>query len=265
MIENLLSYLDLNKTEVKIYLTLLSLKYVPASTLAQHTEIPRTTIKYNCDQLAQKGLIKRINRNNCWFYSPCPPKQLQILLDSKRKELDAQNILLNEVIDELTTTYQQNKITPDIQFFEGPEGIIEMMNDVLRSQQNIYGALHLSSDMHPMIKKFFENTYIPERQKSNIHAWMLFNDNKMTRAYQKQDKKMNRISMLCEEKKFPFESCLHIYGDKVAFYSYQSSLMTGVIIQDSHIKQMQLSLFKMAWKFCQSMKINEKYKSTDLN
>ena len=238
---------------------------MPASALSRHVNIPRSTAKYSCEQLSQKGLVNRINRNNCWYYSPCPPSRLQTLLDIKRQDLESQGKHLGSVINELMALYKRDEVTPKIQFFEGADGIVTMLEDVLKEKAPIYGALYLSEDIHPIISDYFENTYIPERQRSHAPSWALYNDSKKMRDYQEKDHDMNRISMLVPEDEFPFEICFHIYGDKIAFYSYRSSIMTGVIIQDSYMKQMQFSLFKMAWKLAQNMKVNARYKNVQLD
>ena len=265
MIEKTLETLGLTASEIKIYKSLLSLHSVAASTLSRHTKTPRTTVKYGCEQLVKKGLAKRVNRNNCWYYSPCPPSRLQVLLDVQRKQLEEQAISLSSVIVELTEQYRKDETAPKVQFFEGAEGIIEMLNDVITDGSPIYGALELTDDMHPEVQKYIESHYIPQREATKSPAHMIFNDNPKTKAYRDKDLSMNRISMLAPREAFPFESCFHIYGDKVALYSYKSSMLTGVIIQETYIQKLLFSLFKMAWKLCQQMPENVRYQDINID
>mgnify|MGYP000980846458 CR=1 FL=1 len=42
---------------------------------------------------------------------------------------------------------------------------------------------------------------------------------------------------------------MHVYGDKVSFYSYFEDDLSGVIIENKHIAKSQLSLFQMAYEY----------------
>ena len=68
MIEETLKKLGLNEKEITIYLMLLKIGSVPASVLGQRTNITRSTAQYTCQQLAKKGLIHSIQKNNTFKY-----------------------------------------------------------------------------------------------------------------------------------------------------------------------------------------------------
>ena len=46
----------------------------------------------------------------------------------------------------------------------------------------------------------------------------------------------------------------------MAFYNIETLNPGGVIIQDMALRETQFSLFKMAWNFALSLKINQDYK-----
>jgi hypothetical protein len=41
---------------------------------------------------------------------------------------------------------------------------------------------------------------------------------------------------------------MHIYGDKIAFYSYLNSDLSGVIIENHNMAKSHLTLFKLAFE-----------------
>lgn len=265
MLENVLQQLGLNENEIKIYLALLPIGTVPASVLGTRVGIPRSTAKYTCQQLTKKGLFTAVNKNNTFLYMVKDPQNLHNLLESERQLIQKKDDELGRVMGDLKNLFYSKAVLPKVQFFEGAEAITKMLEDVLKEQQPLYGAINLSSDLHPVIASYFQKVYIPERKRLRFPSWMLFNDNDKTRAYAQDDFAMNRISLLVPEKDFSFDICFHIYGDKIAFYSYKSIDLVGVIIQDTYIRKMQFSLFKMAWNFAKALKENEHYRKVSLD
>lgn len=259
-----LQELGLSPSEATVYLSLISLHSVPASTLAKHAGVPRSTTKYACEQLVNKGLAKRLERNKCWYYSPCDPDVLKKLIQEKEKTIAEQKSGLPSLIKGLKEQYADYNETSSIRFFEGPEGIIEMLQDVLDSAAPLYGALHMPTQLDPKIKEFFEKTYIPRRKRTKAPAWILFADTQEAHDYQTMDHDMNRISLRVPQDEFPFTSLFQIYDGKLAFYSYEGAIMTGAIIEDQHLTNLQFSLFKMAWNYARLLPDNERFKNVDL-
>jgi len=109
-----------------------------------------------------------------------------------------------------------------------------------------------------------EGRYVPRRIELGNSAYIIFNDNAMTKAYQKKDSQMHRTSLLVPEKTFPIHSCYHIYGNKVAFYSYAKNDMTGIIVENELIHESQMSLFRLAWKHASTLKQNSHYSDLGL-
>lgn len=264
MLDFTLETLGLNKTEVKIYLAILKVGTTPASILGQRLKIPRSTAKYTCQQLLSKGLLTALNKNGSVFYTAKNPENLQQLIDKEREEIEQKETQLNLVLGDLKSIYNPHLVLPKVNYFEGVDGITTMLEDVLKEKQPLYGALYLDQHINPIIDDFLKNHYIPKRKRLHFPAWMMFNDNVTTQEYRKQDGEMNRISLLVPEKDYPFDICFHIYGDKIAFYSYRRGDLTGVIVQGTHIRTAQFSLFKLAWNFARTLKVNESYRKVEL-
>lgn len=261
--DNLIT-LGLNDNEVAVYLALLPLGTVPASVLGMRVGIPRSTAKYTCQQLVKKGVVIESGKNNTEYYTAKSPESLLIVLEEQQKELSRKKDGLERIMGDLKMMYRSDIALPKVQFFEGRQGIIKLFEDVLSEQKPLYGALDFDDQTDPEIRAYLDETYVPRRKRLRFPAWMLFNDNEQTRAYQKNDHEMNRISLLLPEKKYPFYICFHIYGDKVAFYSYRSSSLSGVLIQDTFIQKMQFSLFRMAWDLARTLPVNEQYRKVEV-
>jgi hypothetical protein len=93
---------------------------------------------------------------------------------------------------------------------------------------------------------------------------MLFNTWTKTLKYRENDKKLNRISLLVDNNDFPFDSCVHIYWDKIAMYSYKRWDLVWVIIKNSFMKKSIFSIFKLAWNMAKNKDVNNDYKNIEI-
>lgn len=259
-----LEQIGLNEKEIKIYLTALSIWQSPASILWQRNNIVRSTAQYTCQSLADKGLFHVTPKGNTFLYSPCEPEKLLSLVNKEYDLVEKKFHATRQIMGDLKSMMNPAMNLPKVKYFTGVEGIKDLVNDVFIEKNIIYGALELTDKMHPDITRYINEEYIPKRKESKFASKMLFNNNNRTQKYQSIDTQMNRISLLVSKEDFPFESCLHIYGNKVAIYSFNEDDLTGILIENEYVKNMFLSLYKMAWKFAKNLPENEKYKNEEL-
>jgi len=248
-IKKTLEKIGLNKNEIKIYLTSLSIGQSPASILGQRNNIVRSTAQYTCQSLVDKKLMHSIQKWNTFLYSPADPEKLLSLIN---REYDVVEKKFNEtrwIMRDLKSIMNPNAKLPKVRYFTWVDGIIEMFEDVINDWNTIYWIVKVISDMDDEVSRYLNNDYLNKRVKWNIKACSIFNDNKKTQEYRKKDKLMNRITKLAPDDFFPFESCVQIYWDKVAFYSYKKWELVWIIVDNSYIKDTMFSIFKMAWNF----------------
>ncbi len=263
-IKETLESLGLSDKEAQVYLALLPVGSAPASVLGNRTGINRSTAQYICQQLAKKGLIKALEKNNTFIYSPESPDKLLYLLNLQKAALEEKEHQTNRIIGDLKAMINPMAVLPKVKFFEGADGLIEMLEDVIQENKPLYGALQLDEQMDERILDYAINVYTPKRAALKNPAKFLFNDNKLTRDYQDNDSSVNRISLLLPVKEFPFEACCHIYGDKVAFYSYRKNDLSGVLIQNPQINKLMMSIFRAAWNYARGLKKNAVYKKLEI-
>lgn len=263
-IKKTLEKIWLNKNEIKIYLTSLSIGQSPASILGQRNNIVRSTAQYTCQSLVEKKLMNSIQKWNTFLYSPADPEKLLTLIN---REYDIVEKKFNEtrwIMRDLKSIMNPNAKLPKVKYFTWVEWVIDLINDVFNEKDIIYWALELTDKMHPSITRYINDIYIPKRKESWVKWKFLFNDNNRTREYQILDAKMNRITFVVPKENYPFESCLHIYWNKIAIYSYNSDDLSWILIENEYVKNMFFSIFKMAWNFAKNFPENKKYKNEEL-
>jgi len=263
-LELLLSSLGLEHQEAKVYLAALTLGTSPASNIAKRTDMPRSTARYTCEQLSRKQLMIESQKGNTKLFTPENPEKLKKLLDLQVEEIETRGQRLDSSLQDLKRLYNPYTVLPKVRFYEGADGIMEMFEEFLEENTPFCGVTGGTGEVHPRIVKYLAERYVPKRQELKNPTWMLLNDSDRLESYRKNDASVNRISLVAPEKAFPFKSCCHIYGNKVAFYSYFVQDMTGVIIENAIIHETQLSLFRLAWSAARALPINKIHKDVEL-
>lgn len=258
------SFLGLDEKSIKIYECILPLRDITANTISKKLDLPKSTVNFKCMDLVKKGLLFYHKKNNTSYYSPENPVKIKRILDEEMEKINFIKKNYLEIVPFLVSQFEKYGDKPKIKIFEGVSGIKNMFKDVLDSRSTIYGMTRNEGDMNVEILDWLEHEYIPERIQNKNSAYIIFNDNPTTRTYVKRDKILNRVSLFVPEKQYPFASCCHIYDGKVAFYSYINTDMTGILIENRHIFQTMLTLFKLAWLGARTLSVNEQYKEIDL-
>jgi hypothetical protein len=152
---------------------------------------------------------------------------------------------------------------PKIRYYQWFDELKELTEDIFKENKTLYWVLKLFEESK-MVNEFLKTIYVPKRIESWICAKMMFNDNEITQKYRDMDNKMHRYTLLIPSNLFPFDSCLHIYWNKVVFYSFHNDDFIGILIENANIRNTMFSLFKMAWEQWKHYETNHIYKDIEL-
>jgi len=257
-IKAVLKKVGLSQNEIDVYLTSLSIWQSTASIIWQKIWLNRSTSRYTCQSLVSKRIMSMIPKKDYFLFSAEDPEKLLTILNKEYSLIDNKVRDLQQIMWDLKWLVNPQASIPKIKYFQWVDGIIDLLEDVFIENKPICWFLELPEDIHPEIIKYTRTIYIEKRIKSWIKAKMLFNNNEKTLNYRKLDEKMYRESLIVPTNLYPFDCCIHIYGNKVAFYSYKEHDLTGVLIENEYIKQSTLSMFKMSWDLAKGLPENNK-------
>jgi len=131
---------------------------------------------------------------------------------------------------------------PRVSFYEGVEGIKEIYRMTLRDKQTIYAWEDLDR-MHDILPAGFFKGYPEERATKKIPARCIDRDTPFAREFTaKNNARLARDSRFVSSDEFGTE--INIFGNKVAFFSYNKKRPFGVVIDDASIALAQ----KVAWQ-----------------
>jgi hypothetical protein len=84
--------------------------------------------------------------------------------------------------------------------------------------------------------------YLKERIASNLNKKILTLDGPLAREYYKDEKTLTEVRFIQKEDAC-FDVSMHIYDNKVSYFSFANGKKIGVIIEDINIAKMHRKLF----------------------
>ncbi|MFH1192620.1 MAG: helix-turn-helix domain-containing protein [bacterium] len=247
----ILKVFGLNDIEIKIYLATLEFGPAPASLLAKQAGLNRVTAYEALKRLSKNGFIKiRAKQGSKIKYFTAEDSNIlrEKLNEKKSALIDLENKL--EIIEpQLRLQYLRKEEKPEVYFYEGKEGIKNVLLDTLK--QNTGEILSFTSADFLEIgfdKEFLEDYWkkrvalkIPTRgimPKTEI-AVNLFDD-------EKNRKELRRVKFVPEEY-YIFKDELEIYGETTSIVSMGEGNEHGIIIRSKSIADSLRSLFELVW------------------
>lgn len=250
-LKQILKEFGLNDIEIKVYLAALEFGASPASAIAKQAGLNRITSYEALKRLSKNGLIKiRAKKGTGVKYFIAEDFSVfKEKMEQKKNDMDE---LINkmEIIEpQIRSMYSRNEGKPEVYFYEGKEGIKNVLLDTLNhnSQESLGFAsadfLEIGFD-----KKFLEK-YWEKRTKLKVpargimpktkSAELLFNE-------ERNRKDLRRVKFI-PAGNYPFQDEIEIYGDNVGIICMAKGNEHGVIIRSKSIANSFKSLFELVW------------------
>ena len=251
--ENILIQAGLSEEQSLIYQALLEKGPQRASDLAKWTGVKRGLIYKVLEQLESMGLISKTGGpGTVAIFSPSHPNVLLSNIERKEKEIALTKEMLTSSLGTLSSKFNLITGKPNIQFFEGKEGVERVANDSINSKSEI-----LSYIDNEAVNKYLlglNKKYVSERKKLNLKKKMLAVDSSFIRAHVKDmDKEITEVRII--PKSETFGTVMQIYDDKISYVTVLEDKKIGVIIEDSDIAHMHKIIFQATWDKAEILKI----------
>jgi sugar-specific transcriptional regulator TrmB len=226
------------KNEVDIYLHLLQSIEATAFEVAKATAIPRSTVYITIESLKKQGFVSQFKKNNVAYFTVESPNRLVNALKQKEE-------IIQSVMPEIRALTPTNLDVPVAKLYTGINGIKFGLEDTLETLKNkkIKQLLATSQpDILEALPKFFPN-FLKQREELGVFTKLILPAS--ARDYL-QSNELREIRFL--DKKFPFSSPVTIYGDKIAFFSFEGNEPYCIIIQSKAISDMFTQFFLFTWE-----------------
>jgi sugar-specific transcriptional regulator TrmB len=229
----------LNETEAKIYLASLELGQTSVSRIARKSGIKRTTVYLSLENLMQKGLISAIKKEGAAYYYAEDPRNLERILQEKKDRI-------SKIIPQLLAFSNMIDKKPEIRYFEGEDGIKEVLMDALNNATNEICMLYSESYIADFDEQYFSQYYVPERLKRKIFTRTLVPDNEAMRELALTNEKSLRDMRFLPQDFFSINIEIMLYGNhKMSIVSFEEKF--ALIIESHAIHKSFQSIFETLW------------------
>ena len=252
MYEQFLNQIGLTKEQSVVYQALIQGGLIPARGITQKVGIKRGLVYKVLEQLIEMGLAeKRDNVAKIALFSATHPNNLKNIIEKRNQEIKNAEVSLDSIMNKLTSDFNLVSGKPNVQFFEGMEGMKKVLEDSLSSQTEIYSYADIEA-----IQKYIPDInadYVRKREKFNIKKKAVLLDTPFARTFLKDYYKSVTDIRLIKTKSTPFQTVMQIYDNKVSYITLSDKEMIGVIIEDKHIYTMNRDLFDFNWELAQNI------------
>jgi sugar-specific transcriptional regulator TrmB len=243
---NILISLGLTEDEATIYTVLIEGGFMPASTVSKRANIGRPLTYKILDDLIKKGVVeKKDTGGKITLFAPIHPRDLEKLLEKKKTDIDNVKKSLDEALGGMISKYNLFIGKPNIQFFEGIEGIKKVALDSLSSTTDICSFI----DTDIVLEKYpdLNKQYVSKRLENNVKKKIISTDSAILREAVKTDDK-NFTEQRIVKQKIHFATIVMIYDNKVSYITLDPKKNIGIIIEDADIYKTNLAIFDYIWE-----------------
>lgn len=233
----ILKKMGLNEKEASVYLALLELGTATVHLIASKAGIKRPTTYLILDQLQQKGIVSVVPRTKKVLFTAESPEKLLGDLHKKQE-------LLKGSMPNLLALFNARKEKPQVQMFEGVEGVKLIYQKILDSN----GVLLFGTSREiAKLDNPWLNAFMSKVKEKNLPVKDILSQEMEDIDYAKN---INRgstyeIKFLSKEVVVPADSA--IFDDTIVMFSFRP-LVFAVTVTSKDICQIMRLMYGMAWR-----------------
>lgn len=239
----------LSEEQALVYGTLLDRGPMRASALSTWVGVKRGLVYKVLEQLEAMNLVeKKGGEGTVALFAPLHPSRLLDIIEARAKSILLTKETLTYSLGSLSSKFNLLSGKPNVQFYEGKEGIQRVLEDTLTVPKGteIYTYTDLESIMKyiPEINEAYSN----KREKLGIKKKGFLLDTPKAR-----ETISNYFTNITETKFIPFdvqefETVFQIYENKISYITLKEGSMIGIIIEDPFIAKIHRKTFEYIWK-----------------
>jgi len=248
--------LGLSREEIDVMLFIAQNGDSKIADICSQIKIPRSSIYRLIDKLEQKGLIKKVLTTQGSNIALSNLENLKNQISDKQEELKNQLNEFDQLTNSILSLKNLNKPSPEVRYFEGKEGIRQIIWDSLKASNTI--RCYTNAIRKDIVGAKWLTDYCIKFVNSNLNEKVLGDTIYSKESYQKYGGREKYYSPVKEYFKksdervldIPFlkiKGEIYIYNNIFAFYTWESNKLVGAEIQSESISITQSSIFDVLW------------------
>jgi HTH-type transcriptional regulator, sugar sensing transcriptional regulator len=239
-----LEEIGLNKSEVKVYLSLLKLGASSTGPIINDSKTANSKIYEVLEKLIQKGLVSHFIKGGVKYYKSASPKMILEYLKEEKNKIDNQESKINQILPMLLQFQKEKESDKEATIFTGPRGIKTAFNNLVdelnsKDEVHIMGVYEFGDKFLPLAKYF-------QKIRSNKKIKAKFLINKSAQKIAKEFRKYSPVEIKFMPEKMFTPAIFLIYSDKVVINLAKE--MTFFVIKSKSAKDAFEAYFQIMWK-----------------
>jgi HTH-type transcriptional regulator, sugar sensing transcriptional regulator len=237
-LQKFLSSLGLDEKSQKVYLALLQSGDAPATVISKRAGIKRTTTHHHLESLIGLGLASSYRQQNVKRFVAENPSKIKGLLEAKIA-------MFEKSLPELQKVSVIKERFTKLRLFEGEEGIGQIVEEELASQEKIVRSIGSMKDLRKAANG--KITFTSRRLEKKIFSRCLRPENDEFKKgwLEKQQQDLREVRLLPKDSDYP--GMTFIYDDKVAVITPDEEGI-GFIITSKTFSQGIKTTFDLLWE-----------------
>lgn len=237
-----LRQLGFSVDEIKIIGFLFYEKKASIAEISKQTAISYSTIHYLMANLERKEIVKCLHKKEEVF-EICSEKDFIQWIKGQKKINQEVYDNAERDMQSFFSTVKETVWKPDILYYEGKKAIIEIYEDMLKTDKDIYCWTDIRK-IHDTLGKDYINDFIKRRSKKSIKTYAIMPENDTNKK--RDQKEENRESKFVTD--LPINGEVRIYGNNVAVISFHKNKPVGIVLKGGIITSLFEVIFKKFWK-----------------
>lgn len=259
MLKQIFKELGLSNTSYRIYNELLENGASSARTLANNLGMPRPSVYDHLKILLQKGLIIEHNKENKKIFDIDSPEKIPQIIKERVSILEEERKKIEELLPTLRSKTQS--VEPKIKSYSGPEGIKEILKDMLWHENIETTTMWPISEMVSILGENYLADLNRKRIRQNISIRGIWPHNKKVdlKSYPFLGVGGGHLRELrVAPKEMDWNMSYWQYGDKVAFISSRKETF-GFVVNSRDFVGLMKAQFEVIWKMSKPVTPQRKY------
>lgn len=247
----------LSPDQAVIYELLVRLGTKPASDLtkalpATHL-LSRPQVYKVLDELVTQKLVEKHDiSGKVATFAVVHPDALAKALAITKAQMDERHERAGKAIPQLTSLFNLTSGKPGIQYFEGKDGLWQVLEDTLTATEEIltYADVEAINQFIPELNA----EYVALREDKNIKKRGLVVDTPAARQFLASYSGQVTTTKLIPRTQSlgVFQTIIQIYDNKVSYMTMSENYLIGIIITDQFIANTHKFLFESMWQVASS-------------
>ncbi len=242
----------LSREQAVVYETLLKLGESPASTIAKSVPagytLSRPLVYKVLEELIVMNLAeKKEVQGKIAQFIPRHPVGITKVIDEQKERIERTKKQFLATSGKLSSLFNLSVGKPGVQFYEGEDGVWEVLMDSLTATEEIlaYSDIDAISKYIPHLNA----EYAAMREDQNIKKRALVIDSPQARKFlASYDPRITKQKLItAKESGHILQTTMQIYNNKVSYITLTEEYLMGVIITDQHIANTHKYLFERLW------------------